>query len=155
MNKLSDNSEAKLSTCAPVLKLIVMEVLAEMDIGVTCGHRKRAEQDALYESGESRLKFPKGKHNRFPSEAVDLVIYHNTHKYLWCDERQLHRIAATTNTTTANVKTWIYMQYARLDMLMQLAAKRHGIELRWGGKWQHADGILHNRFVDLFHWEIA
>ena len=46
-----------------------------MDVTVLCGHRGKAEQDLAYSRGYSKLKYPKSKHNKIPSLAIDLAPY--------------------------------------------------------------------------------
>jgi len=53
----------------------MLGVVKRFDITVLCGHRGEAEQNAAYAAGNSKLKWPKSKHNKVPSEAVDIVPY--------------------------------------------------------------------------------
>ena len=155
MNTLSTNSNTNLSQCADLIQIIVRKVLKRVDIGVTCGHRGEKEQNLQYAEGDSFLKFPDSKHNSVPSKAVDLVIYHPEFKYLWGNSDAITAIAHSKSIAISTVWRWYYMQYARLDTLMQLEAEHLGIKLVWGGKWQHTDDLLDNKLEDLFHWEIA
>ena len=41
-------------------------------VHVSCGVRTQAEQDKAFKEGTSKKRFPNSKHNRYPSEAVDL-----------------------------------------------------------------------------------
>ena len=71
----SAQSEARLAACNPNLQRLAREVLKEMDIAVLCGHRGEAEQNAAYQAGNSKLKYPDSKHNYYPSCAVDIAPY--------------------------------------------------------------------------------
>lgn len=53
----------------------MLNVVKRFDITVLCGHRGEAEQNAAYAAGNSKLKWPNSKHNKTPSEAVDIVPY--------------------------------------------------------------------------------
>lgn len=71
--KLSELSEKRLADCHDDLKKIVHELVKEMPIGVICGFRGEAEQNAAFKRGTSKLKFPHSKHNKIPSLAVDIA----------------------------------------------------------------------------------
>ncbi len=47
----------------------------EFDIVVLCGYRGEEEQNRLYKEKKSQLKYPNGKHNKRPSEAIDIAPY--------------------------------------------------------------------------------
>jgi peptidoglycan L-alanyl-D-glutamate endopeptidase CwlK len=61
----------RIAECHPDLQAIAMELIKEMDVTVLCGHRGQADQDAAVKRGASRLKWPKSKHNKMPSLAID------------------------------------------------------------------------------------
>ncbi len=71
----SPKSEARLSTCHPDLQAVCRELIKQYDFSVLCGHRNKAEQDAAFAAGNSRLKYPQSKHNAKPSLAVDIAPY--------------------------------------------------------------------------------
>jgi peptidoglycan L-alanyl-D-glutamate endopeptidase CwlK len=66
-------SLACLETCHPDLQKIAHELIKEVDVAVICGHRGKKEQDEAYRRGRSKLKFPKSKHNKLPSLAMDIA----------------------------------------------------------------------------------
>jgi peptidoglycan L-alanyl-D-glutamate endopeptidase CwlK len=70
---LSQKSRERLNTCDPRLIELIREVSTHMDITVICGFRGEAEQNAAFAKGNSKLQFPKSKHNRSPSLAVDVA----------------------------------------------------------------------------------
>ncbi len=45
------------------------------DIAVLCGYRDQAAQEKAFKDKASKLQWPKSKHNRMPSDAVDVVVY--------------------------------------------------------------------------------
>ncbi len=71
----SAQSLANLSTCHPSLQTLCYEILKEMDIAVLIGHRGEADQNTAYMLGNSKLQYPKSKHNVLPSNAVDIAPY--------------------------------------------------------------------------------
>jgi len=65
----------RLETCHEDLQEIAHELIKYMDVTVLCGHRGEREQNSAFNSGHSRLMFPRSKHNKTPSRAVDLAPY--------------------------------------------------------------------------------
>lgn len=74
-NKFGQKSLERLRTCHDDLQLLCYAILEEMDITVLCGHRGEKEQNEAFIKGNSKLKFPKSKHNKVPSLAVDIAPY--------------------------------------------------------------------------------
>jgi len=74
-HKWSERSKAKLDTCHPTLILLCNEVLmlSPLDVKVLDGHRSNERQDELYRMNMTQLKAGQSKHNRYPSEAVDIA----------------------------------------------------------------------------------
>ena len=103
-------------------------VIKHVDCSVLEGHRGEERQNALFEEGKSKLKFPEGRHNSLPSNAVDVTPY----PVDWEDrERQ---------TLFAGFVLGV--------------AKMMGITLRWGGDWDMDFQVMDNRFDDFPHFEI-
>lgn len=75
MYSFSESSQAKLDTCHPDLQRLMNEVIKHYDCSIICGHRGEKEQNEAYEKGYSKLRYPKGKHNKIPSLAVDVLPY--------------------------------------------------------------------------------
>lgn len=75
MPQFSALSKQKLLTCDIKLQLICNQLIKITDFSVICGHRGKEEQDKAYRLGRSKLKWPKGKHNKMPSQAIDLAPY--------------------------------------------------------------------------------
>lgn len=124
----------RLGTCHPLLRLLFERVIRRADLPsdltVLCGHRTQAEQAAAVASGASRLAWPKSKHNRTPSEAVDVA------------------------PLVSGAVTWDWAHYhpiARVVKAEWAAMEREGLTggrtLVWGGDWL--------RFPDGPHWELA
>ncbi len=81
---LGRESKLKLSSCDPRLQQLVTAVAADVDAGlvpgvsdirVACGHRNQADQDREFAEGDSKLQWPRSKHNSLPSRAVDVWPY--------------------------------------------------------------------------------
>lgn len=75
MPKFSQKSLDKLHDCHPLLQMVMLLAIKKTDFSVICGFRGEKEQNEAYASGNSKLKWPQSKHNKTPSEAVDIVPY--------------------------------------------------------------------------------
>ena len=73
MPTFSKTSLDRLATCHEDLIIFCNEFIKHYDFAVICGHRGQEEQDKAYAQGFSKLKYPKSKHNSYPSLAVDLA----------------------------------------------------------------------------------
>lgn len=100
------------------------------DVSLICGHRDEATQNMLYPA-YTKVRWPDGKHNSYPSSAVDLRPY-------------------PYPDTTAEVREQLSYIAGRAIQW----AQDQGITLRWGGDWNRNGSILDNNFDDLFHFEV-
>ena len=128
MPRFGTRSKANLSSCHPDLQKVFNKVIEKVDCSVLCGHRGQKEQDKAYEEKRSQVKYPKGRHNAKPSNAVDVTPY----PVDWNDrERQ---------TLFAGFVLGI--------------ARSMDIKLRWGGDWDMDFQVMDNRFDDFPHFEV-
>ena len=128
MPRFGKNSKLRLTTCDERLQKVFNEVIKYIDCSVLEGHRSKERQNKLYEEGQTKVKFPDGRHNSSPSRAVDVTPY----PVDWDDrERQ---------TLFAGFVLGI--------------AQSMGIKLRWGGDWDMDFQVMDNRFDDFPHFEI-
>ena len=115
------------------LQRVVTRIRDEVaDITLLEGYRNQERQDALFQSGESQVVFPNGKHNRSPSWAVDFQP----------SPRPLE-----------DNKLWGALGYVAGAAIR--IAKEEGVILRWGGDWNCNGDTTDQRFYDLFHLEIV
>lgn len=79
MPKYSHKSLDVLNTCCEELQLLFTEVIKDFDCTLVCGHRTKSEQNRLFEMEPPRTKvrWPNGKHNKLPSDAIDAIPYIN------------------------------------------------------------------------------
>lgn len=126
----SKTSKNKLGSCHPSLQKLFGAVIEHFDCKILEGHRLRQQQDYLFSLGKSKLKYPKSKHNRTPSEAVDAAPY----PIDWNDRDRFHFFAGFVCATARALK----------------------IKIRWGGNWSGdlVDGFKKNNFDDLCHFEL-
>lgn len=75
MPSFSRKSLSKLNTCDERLQRIFMEVIKKEDCTILCGTRSKEDQNMMYKTHRSKLKYPQSKHNRLPSKAVDVAPY--------------------------------------------------------------------------------
>jgi len=68
----SKKSRERLETCDPRLVRVMELAIQRIDFSVREGYRSKAAQDAAVRDGFSKTPWPKSKHNRYPSHAVDI-----------------------------------------------------------------------------------
>lgn len=127
MPTLGRRSREALATCSPNLQLVVKLVVQHYDLTVLVGHRSRAEQEAAFRAGHSKLRWPDSLHNRMPSAAVDIAPY----PIDWRDLDRFYHLAGRV-----------------LGVADHLA-----IPLRWGGDWDGDRDFKDQTFHDLGHFE--
>ena len=128
MSVFSKASKARLETCAePLQRLMEAAIIKGMDFSILCGERTEKELTEAFNSGHSKVKFPNSKHNKVPSEAVDIAPW----PIAWDDIQRFKDLALIIQTT------WNGMP----------ESERDGYTLEWGGSWQ--------RFKDYPHFQIT
>ena len=128
MPKFGRKSKERLSTCDIRLQEVFNEVINHIDCTVLEGHRGEERQNRFVDEGKSKVRFPNGRHNSMPSNAVDITPY----PVDWNDrERQ---------TLFAGFVLGV--------------ANRMGINLRWGGDWDQDWEVKDNTFDDFPHFEL-
>lgn len=128
MPSFSGPSKKRLSTCDKKLQTLFNEVVKHFDCSVLCGHRGEEEQNKAYKAGNSQKQFPHGKHNKLPSNAVDVAPY----PIDWDDRERFQYFAGFVLGT----------------------AKQLNINIRYGGDWDGDNDLKDNNFDDLVHFEI-
>ena len=128
MPRFGSRSKSRLSTCDDRLQDLFKQVVKGFDCTVIEGHRGKEKQNAAYAKGNSKLKYPKGKHNKMPSIAVDVAPY----PVDWTDRDRFHYFGG----------------------YVLGVAKKMGLNIRWGGDWDMDTQTKDNKFDDLVHFEI-
>ncbi len=130
MYKFSKRSLQKLNTCTSSLQNLFNEVIKDFDCTIVEGHRSKEKQNEYFDKGKSRIRYPNGKHNRYPSLAVDVAPYLNG-SVSW-DMRHCLYFAGVVMGT----------------------ARMMGIKIRWGGDWDMDNEPMTDQdFQDLVHFE--
>lgn len=128
MPTFGNKSKENLLTCHEKLQLVCWEAIAIMDFTVLEGHRDQEKQALMFNEGKSKTKWPRSKHNRLPSHAVDIAPY----PIDWGDRERFYMLAG----------------------IMFGIAFKHGIKLRWGGDWDGDMDFKDQSFNDLPHFEL-
>jgi peptidoglycan L-alanyl-D-glutamate endopeptidase CwlK len=102
------------------------------DVSLIEGHRNAERQNKMFDEGRSKLRWPDGNHNAYPSLAVDFQPY---------------------PTPKHDTVLWASLAYVA-GAAIQIA-KQKGITLRWGGDWNRNGQISDQTFHDLFHIEVV
>lgn len=134
MPKFSSSSLEKLHSCDYRLQEILTEVIKYYDCKVIEGHRGEIRQNELYNAKRSKVKWPNGKHNTYPSKAVDVIPYPLPDDWgeKWKDRVKFYELKA---------------------IIFYVAAQK-GIKLRYGGDWDGDYDYKDQTFDDLVHFEI-
>lgn len=117
------------SELCPELQFVTALIGDYMNTSLFQGFRNEADQNLAYASKTSKLKWPHSKHNKTPSDAVDMAPY----PINWDDVEGIRYFAG----------------------LVVGMAIPYGIELRNGGDWDQ-DGDVHDQeLIDLVHFEVV
>jgi peptidoglycan L-alanyl-D-glutamate endopeptidase CwlK len=137
MPVFSAQSKGRLNTCDPRLQDILNEAIKIVDITILEGHRGQIKQDAAFASGHSKLRWPHGKHNSFPSRAVDIAPFVIDTGIDWKD----------------------LIAFGRVMGVVQAVAHAKGIRLRfgldWDGDFRSVDVDPDESFMDAPHIELV
>ena len=135
MPKFSDLSKKRLLECHAEIIFVLNRVIHYIDFSIECGYRGKKAQDKAFKDGFSKVKYPRSKHNAFPSLAVDIKPYldgktpaHDDYLYLAGHVMMMARI-----------------------MLLEGRVKH---AWRWGNDWDMDDMASDETFRDPGHFEI-
>lgn len=132
MATFSQKSRDQLATCDERLQRVANRAIKVMDFTVVEGHRGQEAQDIAVAKGLSQVPWPKGKHNKSPSQAMDCAPY----PIDWSNKAEAHQ------------------RFCLLAGIMLMAAEVEGVKLRWGGDWDSDRDTRDERFRDLPHFEV-
>lgn len=131
MPAFSFTSKKRLATCHPDLQRLFNEVVKEVDCAIIEGHREEERQNRFFLEGRSKVKWPDGKHNKVPSEAVDAGPY-----------------------IFGKGLSWDRNQCCYFAGMVKGKALELGIKIRWGGDWDNDNDVNDQKFNDLVHFEL-
>ena len=130
-------------TCHPLWYVIMEEALALSPYDITLIHGLRGEylQNALYDSGASRKRFPDSTHNSSKDPDVEHANFSDAVDFgPWVD---------------GGVPWKDTHIFACIAGIIMSVAKRRGVKTRWGGDWD-SDGKSRGdqKLMDWGHIEI-
>lgn len=128
MPSFGEKSRNNLNSAHPKLQELFNEVIKHYDCSVLCGFRGKEEQQRAYKDKKSSKQFPHSKHNRLPSNAVDVAP--------WPIEWE-------------NLKRFYYFAGFVKGVALSM-----GIKIRWGGDWDGDTDLDDQQLNDLPHFEI-
>ena len=139
--KFGKTSQIRLNTTHKDLQTIMHYAIqrSEIDFGIAEGYRSLARQQVLFKEGKTKIDgiTKTGKHNIFPSMAVDIYAYYDN-KAQW-DKESLIFIAGVIHTAA--------------KILLNMGLIEH--KIRWGGNWDMDGKIIKDQsFIDLPHFEL-
>ena len=129
MPQFSKRSLSRLASCDAQLQMVCNAAIEKTDFAVLQGYRGEAEQNDAFDRGMSKLRYPKSKHNAWPSRAVDIAPY----PIDWNDTKR----------------------FVALADIMLAEAKRLGVNMRWGGDWNRNGEWRDEKFRDMPHFELV
>ena len=135
MPNFSQKSTDRLKTASFDLQLIFNEVVKYHDCTILEGHRGEVKQNSLFDKGLTQVKWPDGKHNFYPSKAVDVAPY-----------------PIPDNWGADHWKDLVH--FYELASIVKFVAAQKGIPIRWGGDWDSDGDYKDNKFEDLVHYEL-
>lgn len=137
MNHFSETSKEKLKTCHRDLQTLFAHVIQDYDCTIICGERNRADQEAAFNAGNSKLHYPQSKHNTHPSLAVDVAPYEINH------------------VDWGKIQSAFFAGYVKgkADQLFKIGVISH--KIRCGVDWNSDNNVDDTTFWDGAHFEIV
>jgi|CEGF01.1.fsa_nt_gi peptidoglycan L-alanyl-D-glutamate endopeptidase CwlK len=154
------SSEVRETLCDE-LKLIVDSAIQVYNFSMIEGHRDQETQDRYFAKGVTKVKWPNGKHNTYPSDAVDLWPYVTNlagirvSSALSGHPDQIKALAKATGKTEKRIWELVLQEYATMKGVLMAFGKVHGVELRFGDDWDRDHDRLDQSFIDLPHVEVV
>jgi len=123
MPTFGPRSKTHLSTCEQELQDVLNEAIQHYDFSVIDGYRDMERQNLYFSEGKSQVRWPNGKHNSYPSRAVDIIPY--------------------PDGFDAS-----HSEFDRMATYVLSAAARLGVPLVWGGHWKNFKDYAHFELMD-------
>lgn len=147
-----DTVESSLNTLAG--RALEIAGLIGKDFSVIEGHRSTERQLQLFEEGKTQLT-KGGKHNYFPSKALDFVPYHPIEKTLTGNPTQIRNLAAKYGKSYETMNALIMAEFHIIAMCFIQAASEFDVEITWGGDWNRDGSSFDTNFMDWGHIELT
>ena len=128
MPNFGKKSRDQLATCDNRLQMVFNEVIKYVDCSILEGYRNEKDQNEAFRKGNSKVKYPDGRHNTNPCFAVDVLPY----PIDWKDYERMTLFAGYVLGT----------------------AEQMGIKLVWGNDWDRDFQTKDTNFKDYPHFEL-
>lgn len=151
MPSFGRRSTRRLGDCHIDLVRLFEKVVKDYDCTILTGHRNEIDQNVAYDSDRSKLRFPDGKHNALPSNAVDAAPYPVP--------KDWGRIAmpdGITHEQKADLLKSIkeLARFYHFSGYVSGVASEMGLEIREGADWDGDHEFNDQKFDDLVHFEL-
>jgi len=158
MNIWGANSVAQRETSDPRLNAIGDVVLQIKDHSVVKGHRGQVEQHQTFVDGHSKLDWPDGNHNEYPSKAQDVRTYPSP-PAIEFDKNPDKMSRQELRNDVKSLRIMAKDQPLREEQLYLLGlykgvATMMDIPLRTGCDWSRDGNVFDNNFDDFYHAEL-
>lgn len=137
MYRYGRRSQDVLATLHPDLQVLCNHLIKLKDTALIEGHRSDERQVELLAEGKTKVGPGKSKHNRKPSEAVDMLPWPFKQSD-WKDRDKFHLHAGYV--------------LAVADSLYEQGLMTRRV--RWGGDWRRDWEPSDNKFDDFPHFEL-
>lgn len=134
MPTFGSRSLAILAKAHPKLQEVLLEAIGrtKQDFTVICSIRNKADQQAAFAAGNTKVQFPNSAHNQTPSCAVDVIPY----PFKGWDDKNIHK------------------ELKAIASVILAVAKEKGVPIRWGADWNQNGRTDDEKFVDAPHFEL-
>lgn len=119
------------------LQTLCREVIKLRDVSLIEGYRSRERQQELLELGKTKVGPGKSKHNKYLSEAVDMIPWPFSEED-WNDRDKFHLFGGFVLGVA--------------DLLYEQGVMKRRV--RWGGDWDKDWEASDNQFDDFPHFEL-
>ncbi len=142
--KFGERSKKHYNTLHDDIKVILDNIIQYYDFSIIEGHRSIKRQKELFDEGKSKLDGVnrKGKHNSYPSMAVDIMPYKKG-----------------TNAFSGMIKDkyrfYYLMGLVRAESERLLAEGKISHRVRFGVDWNSNDVFDDQNFDDMPHFELV
>lgn len=132
MPVLGRESLAALATCDARLQRLARAAILLVDFKILEGHRGKEAQEAAFRAGNTKLHFPHGNHNKYPSRAFDFAPW----PIDWSE------------------RTTAVARFAFVAGVFHALARQQGVQIRFGWDWNRNLDPRDESFMDWPHIEL-
>ena len=149
MPAFSIRSRRRLGSCHPDIQRVFNKVVQTVDCSILEGHRRKKRQDALFAAERSKVEWPKSKHNKEPSNAVDAVPW----PINWSFENELIKAALAGDEKSILEIMHSIQRWSMFIGYVLGVAEEMGIILVSGADWDRDFDLTDQNFDDWPHFQ--